>query len=76
MQDIARARERLGKGRGELMQAESETDDAKKPAEKNKDNCQKKGHVKGVCRNRQLDMKKAKDSSRRQQSRTMRSPVW
>ena len=55
-----------GKCRRELVRAEKEKDDAKKLAAKNKDKqcfyCQKKGHVKNGCRNRQRDMKKAKDS--------------
>ena len=52
------------KGKGELIQDEKERDDAKKVAEKSKgkcSHCPKKGRVKSECRNRQRDMKKAKD---------------
>ena len=62
--------------KGELMQAEKETGDAKKLAEKNKDKqcfyCQKKGHVKSDCRNRQRDMKKAKTQASRSSTESRR----
>ena len=43
-------------------------EDAKKWAEKNKDKtcvyCQRTGRIKGDCRNRQSDMKKAKEKAK------------
>ena len=49
-----------------------ERDDAWKLAERSKDKqcfyCQEKGHIKSDCRNRQRDVKKAKESGERRSS--------
>ena len=55
-------------GKGELMQAEKEKDDAKKAGQELCDNqCfyfQKKGHISSDCRNRQRDMMKTRESGK------------
>ena len=82
----AKGKDVKGKGKGVLMQAEKERDDAKKLAQKNKDkqcfHCRrKKGHVKCDCRDRQCVMKKARDSGkpfvdRKQTAAITENQVW